>query len=270
MPDSRRQELAPAASVADRDSRAEALLVDGLDQYFNGQYEEAIHLWTRVLFLDRSHARARAYIDRARTALAERQRLAEEMLETSRELLAQGQTDAARHLLSEAVATSGEDERAAALRAKLERLEQLVRAHTMPVLARPPSGAASTAVPGWQWPRRPRVIVSISVATVAALAIIFAVTNPIVQDWIGWRSSVDRLVLSATTTRVPVLSSSDVALIRARNLYGRGRLAEALQALDRVSPSSPVRTEAEDLRVQIQQMLLAGGLDRFQPRTGRQ
>jgi len=119
MPDPRRHELAPAESVSDRDSRAEALLMDGLDQYFNGQYEEAIHLWTRVLFLDRSHARARAYIDRARTALAERQRLAEEMLETSRELLAQGQTDAARHLLHEAVATSGEDEHASALRGQV-------------------------------------------------------------------------------------------------------------------------------------------------------
>jgi len=269
MPDPRRQEPASAESVADRDSRTEALLVDGLDQYFNGQYEEAIHLWTRVLFLDRSHARARAYIDRARTALAERQRMAEEMLETSRELLAQGQTDAARHLLSEAVATSGEDERASALRAKLERLEQLTRAHTMPVTKRPQTRAVASAVPGWQWPRRSRLVVSVSVATAGALAIIFAVTNPGVQDWIGWRSSTDRLVLSATTTRVPVLSSSDVALIRAKNLYGRGQLAEALQALDRVSASSPVRAEAEDLRVQIQQMLLAGRLDRFQTRTGR-
>ena len=37
-------------------------------------YEQAIHVWTRVLFLDRGHARARAYIERARSALAERQR----------------------------------------------------------------------------------------------------------------------------------------------------------------------------------------------------
>ena len=45
------------------------------------RYELAINVWTRALFLDRSHARARAYIDRARSALAERQRESEELLQ---------------------------------------------------------------------------------------------------------------------------------------------------------------------------------------------
>ena len=40
----------------------ESLLVAGLDRYFAGDYDGAIHAWTRVLFLDRRHARARAYI----------------------------------------------------------------------------------------------------------------------------------------------------------------------------------------------------------------
>ena len=99
-----------ATETADRDSRTEALLVEGLDRYFAGQYEEAIHIWTRVLFLDRNHARARAYIDRARTTLAERHRQSEEMLEASHDLLEQGRTEAARHLLTEAVAATGDDE----------------------------------------------------------------------------------------------------------------------------------------------------------------
>src|SRR5687768_18576446 len=120
MPDSRRVLSTGSSGAVDRDSRAEALLVDGLERYFNGQYEEAIHLWTRVLFLDRSHARARAYIDRARTAVAERQRRAEEMLHASHALLEQGETAAARELLSEAVAESGDDDHAAALRVRLE------------------------------------------------------------------------------------------------------------------------------------------------------
>ena len=56
------------------ESRIEELLLAGLDHYFSGQHELAISVWTRVLFLDRSHARARAYIERARGAIAERQR----------------------------------------------------------------------------------------------------------------------------------------------------------------------------------------------------
>ena len=58
----------------ERDARVEDLLLAGLDHYFVGQHELAISVWTRVLFLDRGHARARAYIDRARSAIAERQR----------------------------------------------------------------------------------------------------------------------------------------------------------------------------------------------------
>ena len=56
----------------ERDARVEELLLAGLDHYFAGQHELAISVWTRVLFLDRGHARAKAYIDRARSAIAER------------------------------------------------------------------------------------------------------------------------------------------------------------------------------------------------------
>jgi hypothetical protein len=71
MADSLRDQDTSAAS-AGRESRIEELLLAGLDHYFSGQHELAISVWTRVLFLDRSHARARAYIERARGAIAER------------------------------------------------------------------------------------------------------------------------------------------------------------------------------------------------------
>ena len=58
------------ASGSDRDAKIEQLLLDGLDHYFAARYELAINVWTRALFLDRSHARARAYIERARSGLA--------------------------------------------------------------------------------------------------------------------------------------------------------------------------------------------------------
>lgn len=60
-----------------RDQRIEQLLISGLDRYFAGELERAIQVWSRVFFLDRGHPRARAYIDRARGAIAERQREAE-------------------------------------------------------------------------------------------------------------------------------------------------------------------------------------------------
>ena len=60
-----------------RDQRIEQLLLAGLDRYFAGELEHAIQVWSRVFFLDRGHPRARAYIERARGAIAEHQREAE-------------------------------------------------------------------------------------------------------------------------------------------------------------------------------------------------
>ena len=53
-----------------------------------------------MLFLDRSHARARAYIERARSALAERQRESEELLQNGVAAFERGDGDEARRLLA--------------------------------------------------------------------------------------------------------------------------------------------------------------------------
>ena len=251
MPDSRRAEARASSGEADRNSLCETLLDEGLARYFDGRYEDAIHLWTRVLFLDRSHARARAYIDRARSMLAERQRRSDEMLETSRDLLDQGHTDAARHLLSEAIAATGDDDRASALRLKLDQLE---RASAMPV-AMPHTPPGRDLPRGLAWPRGRWA----SLGALAALALVIAaLTIPVARDQIGFGSP-DAVIATTSTAALPLLSSADVALVRARNLYNGGRLAEALQALDRISPESPVRAEADGLRVNIQRLLLASG-----------
>ena len=49
-----------AASEADRDAKIEQLLLAGLDRYFAAEYDHAISVWTRVLFLDRSRRATQA------------------------------------------------------------------------------------------------------------------------------------------------------------------------------------------------------------------
>src|SRR5918997_2673718 len=99
----------------DREARVEDLLLAGLDHYFAGQYELAINVWTRVLFIDRGHARARAYIERARGALSERQREAEELLHSGAAAFDRGDAEAARRLLTLAVERGAGNEEALAL-----------------------------------------------------------------------------------------------------------------------------------------------------------
>src|SRR5437667_11544454 len=111
------------ASGSDRDAKIEQLLLDGLDHYFAARYELAINVWTRALFLDRSHARARAYIERARTALAEAQRESEELLQCGVAAFHRGEGDEARRLLLSAMDRGAPPEEALAVLERLNRLE---------------------------------------------------------------------------------------------------------------------------------------------------
>ena len=254
MPEARRRSLTSpghdaAAEEASRESQVDALLEDGLEQYFAGRFEDAIHIWTRVLFFDRSHARARAYIDRARTALAEQHRRSEELLQNSRDLLKQGQTEAARQLLSEAVAARGDEVQAAALGAHLDRLE---RAQGMA----PAPGQLSAipdVIPGWSWRRTSPMVLAAAVAGVLAIAL-SGIALVSVSDG---SETLATLTTSSGTPRWPTLSTSEAALVRARAALAGGRFAEALQKLDRVGPESPQRAAADALKAEIQQLLLA-------------
>ena len=97
--------LASSSPGVERDVKVEQLLLAGLglDHYFASQYEQAINIWTRALFFDRNHARARAYIERARRAQAERQRESEELLHNGAVAYRRGDGREARRLLQTAL-----------------------------------------------------------------------------------------------------------------------------------------------------------------------
>jgi hypothetical protein len=240
----------------ERDTRVEQLLVAGLDHYFAGQHELAISVWTRVLFLDRGHARAKAYIDRARSAIAERQREGDELLHTGAAAIDRGDAGAARDLLKSAV-ERGVSEEALAL---LDRLNRLEHAKVRPAraVARPavettgdqqtlPIEKAGAARAVW-----------ISVGVLTGLAVSGLVA------WIGisrpdWWPLQDSGVVTPTTELsqpLPVPSSSELSLSRARTLYEDGRLRDALIALEPIGQAEPLRREADELRAAIQRKLL--------------
>src|SRR3954468_16959734 len=110
------------ATEAERDAKIEQLLLAGLHHYFAGQYEHAINVWTRALFLDRSHARARAYIERARSALAEKQRQSEELLHSGVAAFERGEGDEARRLIEQAMVQGAPSDEGLAVLDRLNRL----------------------------------------------------------------------------------------------------------------------------------------------------
>ena len=110
-----------AAAEVDRDAKIEQLLLLGLDHYFAARYEHAINVWTRALFLDRNHPRARAYIERARSALAERQRQSEELLHSGVAAFQRGEGEEARRLLQAAIDGGAPSDEALAVLERLNR-----------------------------------------------------------------------------------------------------------------------------------------------------
>src|SRR5687768_259080 len=122
-----------ALTGADRDARIEQLLLAGLDRYFANDYDEAINLWTRVLFLDRHHDRARAYIERARSTQAERQRESEALMHEGLDAFTSGDVARARELVARAL------ERGASRDLALGVLDRIERLGAMPPAAAPPT-----------------------------------------------------------------------------------------------------------------------------------
>jgi hypothetical protein len=241
----------PLRDPESSESRIEELLLAGLDHYFNGQHELAINVWTRVLFLDRSHARARAYIERARTAVAERQREGDELLHAGLAAFSRGESEDARRLLTSAVERGARPEEALAV---LERLDRLAPGGAPAPAARP----RTLRVGGMLAAKRS----GISAATLLlVLAIGLAAGAFAMMAWssglLPWAPQPLPLAdVRATAEPLPVPSASDVTFARATAWYRSGKLRDALGALDAIRPGDPLRTQADDLRATIQQQLL--------------
>ena len=240
--------------AADREARIEQLLLSGLDHYFAGQYERAISVWTRVVFLERHHDRARAYIERARSALAERHRESEELLHTGVSAYNAGHIEKARDLLTRAV-EQGSD----TADVFLDRLNQVGPAVSGADLRIDPLPARSTV-------RRRRVTLPprrSGWAAAALFALVVAATMLLGGLPIGtWLSGL-QVAAPAPSTQpasdepLPVVRASETGLARARTLHADGRLRDALRALDRIGIADPFRAEADRLRADIQRDLFA-------------
>ena len=262
MPDSLRDSDSSDASVVSRDSQIEDLLLTGLDHYFSGQHELAISIWTRVLFLDRNHARARAYIERARGAIAERQREAEELLQIGVAAFQRGDAADARRLLSSAVERGVRPEEPMAL---LERLARLAPAegdagHEDTHARRPPqrhgrdADTQDTAVP--RGSRTAGLAFVLAVGIVAgALLVLYVTTGGL--NWPAARPTAASASAAPAPDPLPVPAAAEVSLARAQAFAAAGHLRDALRALDEIRPGDPLKGQADQLRADIQQRLLA-------------
>jgi tetratricopeptide (TPR) repeat protein len=254
-------------SDAHRDAKIEQLLLAGLDHYFAARYEQAINVWTRALFFDRSHPRARAYIDRARSALAEQQRETEELLHAGVAAFDRGESGEAKRLLRAALDRGAPADEARTL---LDRLSHVRADDDAP----PPGHPAGTAVETPAIPAasktpsgaRPRAGLGIMLAAAIVAATGVAAYWFAVRDGLDVRSILDLQDAPAGAAAAPSQSRdvalplprrADLLLDRARALAAGGRLREALTVLESVRSADPRKPDVDRLRADIQRQLLA-------------
>lgn len=251
---------ADTAAEADKEARIEQLLLVGLDHYFAGQYDQAINVWTRVVFLERGHSRARAYIERARGALAERHRESDELLHRGIAAFNSGDTEGARDLITRAVEQGGPQDVALVL---LERLNRLAPPTAALELPRPvsterhaPVARETPIVEGHSWWLRAAAIFAALAGGLAA-AVLSGVPMP---DWVADPvSSPQSQVAALPPDPLPVARSSERVIARARSLAAGGHLLDALRLLDAVGLADPGRPEADRLRGEVQSRLIEAG-----------
>ena len=246
---------------ANDEGRIEQLLVTGLDHYFAGEFEQAINLWTRVLFLDRTHDRARAYIDRARSAQAEQQRISEALVHQGLDAFDKGEVVKARALLSDALDQGASHDVALGVLGRIDRLDLGTRT-TAPALPSMRRRVFNRPKPEPDVNQR-RGTLALWWATAAAIVLVGGITFVAVApnglaDWFPVQATTDAPVqIAVVPGPLPVPLPTEGYLAHARALFAGGKLRDALRALDRVPVGDSLRGEAERLRGDIQRELLA-------------
>ena len=247
VPHTAPRDLAGDAEAADRESRVEQLLLAGLDQYFAGRLDQAIDIWTRVAFLDRRNTRAKAYIDRARGLVAERQREVEALAQEGVAAYHAGDLTVARSLLSRAV-DRGHSDTAQLFLDRLRRSDALPpvpdELPDHPLLPGPRSRAGV-----WNW-----VLTGVVAAGLSALILVAA--RPVALFVADMPVAVPSAAPVAPAP-LPIARPSDRVIQQARTLRAQGRRADAVRVLAGVDVADAQRPAADALRAEIQREMLS-------------
>lgn len=273
MPDPQTSHPLPtdASGAAGEDARIEHLLVAGLDQYFAGDFESAINLWTRVLFLDRHHDRARAYIERARSAQAERQRETEALVHQGLDAFDRGDVEHARVLLSDALNQGASHDLTIGVLDRIERLDVATGRVIEPARV----GRTTRVLPNARTVVTTRSTPSSPTRFWGLILVLLAVLSA--ASWWIWTTNSWQTLLPAqdgaarmttipeVNAPLPVPSVSEAYMRRGQQLFESGKLRDALEEFNRVPAGDPLRATADEMRAHIQRELLALALADIAP-----
>lgn len=230
----------PSSVADDQAARIEQLLMAGLDEYFAGRHDRAVQVWSRVFFLDRTNARARAYIERARGAVAERQRLAEAAS-------AAGEGEHSRPMRDD----DGRSGAGEARMAGVEREGLLVVSGALAARLAPPVAAPTDVTPApTAGSRRARIAHVLLVAAAGVLLFVAGYTVAARDRLAEWVSGVS----SRPGAVDPTAHASEIVLDEARQALAARRYDDVRRALARIPAGDPLRKQADLLAAELQRV----------------
>jgi tetratricopeptide (TPR) repeat protein len=263
------------------------LLRQGDSLYSRGLYHQAIHVWTRILFLDRGNPEVRLRIDKAKEAVAERERRLDAEIAEARRLFDGGEIEGARERVRSVLAADAGHGDAVQLAASIDAVERrnepprgasaeieptteakadpavgasLPPASTQGVVIRVPKSSRLPAGRG-ESPATSRVKMA---AFLLGALLLFAVSAFYLSE--NWEALVSDgafgnpagLSPAALPDRLApnVPDLSQLRYYNGERLFAQGRYREALAELRRVDRDSAVVTHARSLILRIEDRLL--------------
>ena len=255
------------------------LLRQGEELYSRGLYHQAIHVWTRILFLDRGNPDARLRIDKAMQAVAERERRLDAEIAEAKGLFAAGEIERARERVRSVLSAEGRHGEGMQLAAAIEAVdrrnepaqEASPEADALAVQTAAPAKGVVFKVPKGPRPSshrlgRPATSRFKMAAFLLGALLLFGVSAFYLSE--NWEAIVSDGAFghpAGLATAVPpdrlaasVPGLSELRYYNGERLFAQGRYREALAELRRVDRDSPVVAEARSLILRIEDRLLRG------------
>ena len=267
---------APEPSQAPR--TISGLLDQGRGLFRRGRLQQAIHVWTRILFLDRNNRAARQAIEKAKSMIAERQRQMDALVLEAARLAAVGDRRGAQRRLVRVLAI---DPRHTEGRSLLEKIEEQARrgearCGTLALAAQPamerdfPSHrrrvtAAPIVKSNAASPLKMTAFLFSALCLFAAGAVHlhlswdFLLSDGRSLDSVRTASGASAEIIQTSHGALPGLPSlSELHYFNGSRLFGKRLYREALSELALVGPENPNFDEARGLILRIEGRLLRG------------
>jgi tetratricopeptide (TPR) repeat protein len=261
------------ADGGELDRKIEFLLRQGRELFSNGSLQQAIHVWTRILFLDRNNKAARKAIGHAKRAIAERQRQLDALVLEAESREKVGDRRGAQIRLSQVLTVDPRHSEGRSLREKIEEEERRgeARSGSLSLAGKPMEVGHSKA------PRRrtvmPRAVATDEASPLKMAVFLFSALCLFAAGGLYLHLNWDFLIsdggLSASRPAGMALSQpalpalpkpAELHYYNGARLYAKGLYRDALSELALVDRECPNFEEARSLILRIEERLLRGSV----------